>query len=132
MRNGKNGTKPALLERMLDEASWSVSRALGLTAVDSDEADAEWLRAASRETDVACLLEARKQQTEAAIHYVSAASCHARLGQFSHAVPLLRSALSFKLRDAYRRRVEKLLKEWLPKAEKQLRRKTRKKPVAVS
>jgi hypothetical protein len=132
MRNGKNGAKKTLLDRMLDDASWSVSRALGLQAIGSDEADAEWLRAATREKEVACLLEAKKQDVEAAIHYVSAASCYARVGQFSHAVPLLRSALSFSVRDACRRDVEKLLKQWLPKAEKQFRQQRRTEPAAVS
>ncbi|MBI1831299.1 MAG: hypothetical protein HYR84_07615 [Planctomycetes bacterium] len=90
------------------------------------------MRAALCEKEVACLLEAEGEDLEAAIHYVSAASCYARAQQYADAIPLLRAALSFTLRDSHRKEVEALLKEWLPKAKRDLRKQARKQPAAVS
>src|SRR6516162_1228241 len=115
-RSKRNGTKSKLLEGMLGNTSWLVSHAMALTEEGrGKEAETEWLRAGQREEQVACLLEAEGHDTEAAVHHVSAASCYARVHDYVRAVGLLRSALSFALRQAYRRDVQKLLEEWLPK-----------------
>jgi hypothetical protein len=133
MARGKNGTKPKWLEEMLSKTSWHVSHAMALSDQGrSAEAVKEWLRAAYREEQVACLLEAENHDLEAAVHHVSAASCYARAKVFVHAVGNLRSALSFSLRKAYRAEVEKLLRAWLPKAKKQLRRQEKKVPATSS
>lgn len=128
MADAKNGSNRSVLDRLLTESSRRILRAKAASDV---EAEAEWLGAAICENEVACFLEAEKLDIEAAIHYVSAASCYARVGLFTRAVPLLRAALSFSIRDASRREARKLLKEWLPKAKKQVRE-TRKQAATVS
>ena len=133
MARGKNGTKSKWLDDMLGKTSWLVSHAMALTPTGkSEEAAAAWLRAAEREEQAACLLEAEGHELEAAVHHVSAASCYVRVEHYVHAVALLRSALSFALRPAYRREVEKLLQDWLPKAQRQLRRQARNELAGVS
>jgi hypothetical protein len=129
---GKNGTPSKLLEDMLRESSWHVSHALALSEQGrSEEARTAWLAAAEREERVACLLEAEGHEVETAVHYVSAASCLARVADYVHAVALVRCALSFALRPAYQREVEKLLQGWLSKAKQQLRRQESKRPARV-
>jgi hypothetical protein len=133
MARGINATKSKLLEDMLSKTSWLVSHAMALTDQgSSEEAGSEWLRAAIHEEQVACLLEAEGHDLEAAVHHVSAASCYVRVERYVRAVALLRSALSFPLRPAYRREVEKMLQSLLPKAKQQLRRQARKEPATVS
>lgn len=127
MAGTKNGIRSITLKRMIGESSRRILRAMAATAAD---AKAEWLEAAICEKEVACLLEAERQDIDAAIHYISAASCFARAGQFVHAVPLLRTALSFSIRDVTRLEVETMLKKWLPKAKKQLRLKPQKAQLA--
>jgi hypothetical protein len=120
--------KPAVvrLEALLDEASWFLSHAQALADYGRrDEAATELARAASSEEDVACLLEADKQDLEAAIHRVSAASCYEKLGQYARAVTLLRAALSAPLPDDYRARVEQQLVRCLVQAQKALTRSSR-------
>jgi hypothetical protein len=69
MPRTKNGTRPTLLDTMLDEASWLITHADSLNCYGrKKEAQAEWLRAATCEEQVACLLEAEGQDLEAAIH----------------------------------------------------------------
>jgi hypothetical protein len=133
MASAKNGTKKTLIEEMQGRASWLASHADALSCYgQKKEADVEWLRAGGCAEEVACLLDADNQSVEAAVQFVSAASCFARVKHYSHAVALLRSALSFPLREVYRHEVEGLLEKWLPKAKNQLRRQARKQPVAVS
>jgi hypothetical protein len=129
----KNGTKLKQIDSMLRETSSRIMKAMALSASEETrEAEAEWLRAAVCEEEVAYWLETEGQDIEAAIHYVSAGSCYARVRDYSRAVPFLRAALSFSsLREAFRRDIQKLLKEWLPKAKKQLRlARKRRAPVA--
>jgi tetratricopeptide (TPR) repeat protein len=124
-------TKPssALLDQMLGEASWLLSHAQALADYNRpEEAAAEWARAALCEEQVACLLEADKQKREAAIHRVSAASCHERLGQYTRAVTLLRAALATELPDEYFSRIEKQLMHCLAQARKELQRASKRLP----
>jgi len=133
MARGKNGAKSKLLEDMLSNTSWLVSHAMALTDQGgAEEAHAAWLSAAEGEEQVACLLEAESHAIEAAAHHVSAASCYARVEHYVQAVALLRSALSFSLRPAYRRDVERLLQQCLPKARSKLRRQARQRAASVS
>ncbi len=121
MPRPKSPASSPALERFLDEASWLLSHAQALADYGrQEEAAAEWARAANAEEQVACLLEADGQEQEAAIHRVSAASCHEKLGQLSRAVTLLRAALSATLPEAYRARVERQRTRCLTGARRQL------------
>ena len=100
---------------------WSHAQALA-DYRRGEEVAAEWARAATCEEQVACLLEADGQEQEAAIHRVSAASCHEKLGQFTRAVTLLRAALCAQLPDDYRARVEQQRNRCLAQVHKELRR----------
>lgn len=118
-------TKPsaALIDELLGEASWLLSHAQALGDYGRQEEEAaELARAALCEEQVAWLLEADGQELEAAIHRVSAASCHEKLGQHARAVTLLGAALSAELRDTYRARVEELRTRCLAQANKERRK----------
>jgi hypothetical protein len=132
MARTKNGTKQSLLDTVLDEASWLITHADSLSCHGrKKEAQAEWLRAATCEEQVACLLETEGQDLEAAIHRVSAASCFAKAERYADAVTLVRSALSFSIQEDNRLEIEGYRKEWLAKAKKQLRRDLRKQTASV-
>jgi hypothetical protein len=123
MPRPKNKPAASLIDDMLGEASWLISHAQALGDYGRTEDEkVEWARAASCEEEVACLLDAAGRDLEAAIHRVSAGSCHARIGHYNQAVTLLRAALSAKLRDAFRAQVEKLLTSYLAEASKELQR----------
>lgn len=123
MPRPKGKPAAALLDRMLDEASWLLSHAQALADYRRpEEAARELARAATCEEQVACLLEADNQDQEAAIHRVSAASCQEKLGEHVRAVTLLRAALSARLPDDYRARVERQLARCLAEARKVLSR----------
>jgi len=118
-------SKPAfdLIEKLRGEASWLLSHAQALADYGrKQEAASELARAAKCEEQVACLLDAVGQELDAAIHRVSAAACHEKLGQFARAVTLLRAALSVPLHDDYRFQVQKQLAVCLAPAHKELRR----------
>jgi tetratricopeptide (TPR) repeat protein len=118
----------AVVENMLDEASWLLSHAQALTDYGrSEEARAELARAAACEEQLASLLEADAQELDAAIHRVSAASCHEKLGQYGRAVTLLRAALSAELPDEFRARADQQRVRCLAQVHRQLD-KTRKRP----
>ena len=105
------------LNALLGEASWLLSHAQSLADYERrEEAEAELARAASCEEQVAYLLDAAGREQEAVIHRVSAASCYEQLGDHARAVTLLRAALSAKLVDDYRRRLEQQLASCLTKA----------------
>jgi hypothetical protein len=123
MPRSKSKSSATLIDQMLGEASWLLSHAQALGDYGRpEEAAAELTRAASCEEQVACLLDASGQEREAAIHWVSAAACCARLGQSVRAVSLLRAALSVALPADYRARVEQELTRCLAQAWKELRR----------
>jgi hypothetical protein len=93
---------------------------IGLILGRAEESAVELARAATCEEEVACLLEATGQEREAAVHRVSAASCLEQLGQPTHAVTLLRAALSAPLPDDYRQRVQQQLARCLARARQEL------------
>lgn len=119
-------TKPSarLIDKILGEASWLLSHAQALDDYGREEAAAELARAADCEEQVACLLEADGQEQEAAIHRVSAASCHEKLDQYTRAVTLL-AACSVPLPEAYGARVEQQRARCLAQVVKQLERASR-------
>jgi hypothetical protein len=121
----RSKAKPSqnLMDRLLAEASWLLSHAQALTDYGRpEEAAAEQARAAAVEEQVACLLDADAQVSEAAIHRVSAASCYEKLQQHARAVTLLRAALSAALNSEFRARVERQLARCLVQAQKEVRR----------
>jgi hypothetical protein len=123
MPGRKSKALAPMIEQMLDEASWLLSHAEALADYGrQDESLAELARAAICEEQVACLLDADAQDREAAIHRVSAASCHEKLGQCARAVTLLRAALSADLPGEYRARVEQQRIRCLAQARKELSR----------
>jgi hypothetical protein len=133
MSRPKAKGSPAALDKMLGEASWLLSHAQALGDYGRREAArAELARAARCEEQVACLLDAAGQELEAAIHHVSAASCHEKLAQYVQAVTLLRAALAGPLDGDYHSQVERLLRACLNKARKELdgvaRARSRKRP----
>ena len=136
MSRSKIQPAAAVLEQMLNEASWLLSHAQALSDYGRDEeAAGEWSRAANCEEAVACLLDAVQRGEEAALHRVSGASCYARLGQPARAVTLLRAALSSPLPDDYRTQVERQLAAVMAETQRGLRqhrrRKSREKSPAV-
>src|SRR5438067_1622370 len=105
---GRKAKRPALVDQMLDEASWLLSHAQALADYGRDgEARAELARAADCEERIACVLEAQGNEQEAAIHRVSAATCHEKLGAYARAVTLLGAALSAELPAEFRARVKR-------------------------
>jgi hypothetical protein len=123
MPHAKGKPSAALIDQVLGEASWLLSHAQALTDYGRrEEAAAEWARAAGCEEQAACLLDADGQESEAALHRVSAASCCERLGQYARAVTLLRAALSAALTEEYRTRVERQMASALGRAHKDLSR----------
>lgn len=114
MRRLKQKSSEALLEQLLGEASWLLSHAEALADYGrKEEATAELVRAASCEEQVACLLDMAERDKEAVVHRVSAASCYKQVGQYTHAVTLLRAALSATLPEDYRRDIEQQLVQCL-------------------
>ena len=134
----RSQVKPSIsaLDKMLGEASWLLSHAEALAEYGrKDEAAIELARAAGCEEQVACWLDAAGREQEAVLHRVSAASCYEQLGQYTRAVTLLRAALSAKISDAYRRKLEDQLALYLSQAHREIRRvnskASRKQTVAV-
>jgi hypothetical protein len=119
----------AVLEEMLNEASWRLSHAEALSDYGrEEEAASEWARAAGCEEAVACLLDAAQRGQEAAVHRISAASCHTRLGESARSVTLLQAALSAPLPDDYRTQIERQLSEVLAQTQRGLRQRPTRKP----
>jgi hypothetical protein len=105
------------LSTLLGETSWLLSHAQALSDYGRiEEADAELARAVSCEEQIAYLLDAVGREQEAVFHRVRAAVCYQRLGERARAVTLLRAALSARLADDYRRRVEQQVARCLAQA----------------
>ena len=105
------------LNTLIGETSWLLSHARALADYGRiEEADAELARAVSCEERLAYLLDVVGREQEAVIHRVRAAACYERLGERDRAVTLLRAALSARLADDYRRRVEQRVARCLAQA----------------
>jgi hypothetical protein len=123
MPRPKGKPSASFIDQMLGEASWLLSHAQALVDYGRpEEAAAEWGRAAACEEQVACLLDMDRQEREAGIHRVSAASCCEKLWQYVRAVTLLRAALSAPLTDEYRARIQQRIAGMLVQAQKELSR----------
>ncbi|MBI3407554.1 MAG: hypothetical protein HY040_04265 [Planctomycetes bacterium] len=119
MKRNNGKTKPPLLKKALDEASWLLSHAEALSDYGrADDAVLEWGRAAAAEEEAACLLEERGSDTEAALHRVSAAACLLRIGNYPHAATHLRAALTADLTPDFRAKVQNQLRSCLGAAKK--------------
>jgi len=105
------------LNTLLGETSWLLSHAQALAEYGRvEEAEAELARAVSCEERVAYLLDVVGREQEAVIHRVNAALCYERLGERARAVTLLRAALSARLANDYRLRVEQRVARCLAQA----------------
>ncbi|MCI0377970.1 MAG: hypothetical protein L0215_10210 [Gemmataceae bacterium] len=134
MSNPKTRKNGAVIEKLLDEASWLVSHAQALEDYGRKEADAEWLRAGECEEEVACLLEGAGRVEEAAVHRVSSASCFEKVGAFARAATLFQATLSANLLSKrLRTEVEQRLERCWSHANKSSRKNFvgRKKPTSV-
>ncbi|MBI1924701.1 hypothetical protein HYR99_10660 [Candidatus Poribacteria bacterium] len=105
------------LDKLLGEASWLLSHAQALSDYGrTEEAKAELAKAAHYEEEVAFLLDAAGRQQEAALHRVSAATCHEALSNYPQAVTLLWAALAGEITDAYRLQLEKQIERCIAQA----------------
>jgi len=109
--------RPAL-ERLMAEKTKLLSQAQAFTQMGQVEtADPLWRSAASLEERIAPRLDAIGRNREAALHRISAATCHRNAGQFSQAANLFQGALAGPLNDATRADVEQFLEECLAELE---------------
>ena len=99
----------ALLDRMA-ETSGVIMQARALAAMGmADLALSAWLSAASREEEVAPLLETLHRDREAAVHRISAASCYQNAGELGKAINLYRAALTGPLLEQTRKETEQII-----------------------
>jgi hypothetical protein len=109
------------LNTLLGETSWLLSHAQTLADYGRmEEAVAELARAVSCEERAAYLLDVVGREQEAVVHRVNAALCYELLGERARAVTLLRAALSARLADDYRRRVEQRVARCLGQAKRRI------------
>jgi hypothetical protein len=106
----KAKAKPSLglIEELLAEKSAVLSKAQALTALEQT-VQPLWASAASLEERIASLLDAYGDDLEAAVHRISAASCHEKAGDPSRATNLYRAALAGPLSAFTRQEVEGML-----------------------
>lgn len=99
-----------LVDELLAEKSAVLSHAQALTTMGMiATALPLWASAASLEERIAPLLEAQGDDLEAAVHRISAASCHEKAGDLSRATNLYRAALAGPLSETTRRDVQEML-----------------------
>jgi hypothetical protein len=104
----------ALVEELMAEKSAVLSQAQALATMGmAQTAQPLWASAASLEERIASLLDAHGEDLEAAVHRISAASCHQKAGDPSRATNLYRAALAGPLRAVTRKDVEGMLAECL-------------------
>jgi hypothetical protein len=110
----KAKAKPSLglIEELMAEKSAVLSKAQALTALEQT-VQPLWASAAALEERIASLLDARGDDLEAAVHRISAASCHEKAGDPSRATNLYRAALAGPLRAITRKEVEGMLAKCL-------------------
>ena len=106
----KAKAKPSLglIEELMTEKSAVLSKAQALTALEQT-VQPLWASAAALEERIASLLDARGDDLEAAVHRISAASCHEKAGDPSRAANLYQAALAGPLREVTRKEVEGML-----------------------
>ena len=106
------------LEALMEEKTKLLSQAQAFAQMGMTEtARPLWRSAASLEERIAPHLDAIGRSSEAALHRISAATCHRNAGQFSQAANLFQGALAGPLNDATRADVEMFLNECLAELE---------------
>ena len=99
-----------LVEELLAEKSFVLSKAQAFeTMAMGQTAQPLWASAASLEERIAPLRDADGEALEAAVHRISAASCHEKAGDPSRAANLYQAALAGPLREVTRKEVEGML-----------------------
>jgi hypothetical protein len=94
----------------MTETSDAIMKARTLVALGMPElALSAWLGAAVGEEQVAPRLETLDRDQEAAVHRLSAASCHEHAGELARAINLYRAALAGPLPEHTRKEAEQLL-----------------------
>jgi hypothetical protein len=118
MRKSKEKPYGPFLERLMSEKSKLLSQAQAFAQMELTEtAQPLWRSAASLEERIAPRLDALGRSREAALHRISAATCHRNAGQFSQAANLFQGALAGPLSEPTRADVEKFLEECLAELE---------------
>ena len=106
------------LERLMAEKTKLLSQAQAFAQMGLTEtAQPLWWSAASLEERIAPRLDALGRSREAALHRISAATCHRNAGQFSQAANLFQGALAGPLNEATRADVEQFLDACLAELE---------------
>ncbi len=107
----KNATPSSdRVEALMAEKSAVLSQAQALASLGmAQTAQPLWASAASFEERIASLLDADGHEREAAVHRISAASCHEKAGDPSRAANLFRAALAGPLRTVTRKEVSDML-----------------------
>jgi hypothetical protein len=114
MHKSKELPYGSALERLMAEKTKLLSQAQAFAQMGLPEtAQPLWRYAASLEERIAPRLDALGRSREAALHRISAATCHRHAGQFSQAANLFQGALAGPLNDATRADVEQFLEECL-------------------
>ena len=110
MAKGKGKPYTPAVLALMDETTAVLSKAHALAAIGMPEiTGALWEAAAASEERLAPLLEALGREREAAVHRISAASCHRRAGHPGRALNLFRAALAGPLTARTRRDVEQMV-----------------------
>lgn len=118
MSKSKEKAYGPALERLMAEKTKLLSQAQAFAQMGLTEtAQPLWRSAASLEERIAPRLDAIGRSREAALHRISAATCHRNAGQFSQAANLFQGALAGPLNDATRADVEQFLGECLAELE---------------
>ena len=114
MAKAKGKRYPQAVLDLLAEKSAVLSKAQALVEMGMPETALPlWESAAAYEERLAPLLEGLGNDSEAAVHRISAASCYQKAGDPSRAANLYRAALAGPLQAATRRDVQRLLADCL-------------------
>lgn len=118
MSESKEKPYGRVLQRLMSEKTKLLSQAHAFAQMGMTEtAQPLWRSAASLEERIAPRLDAIGRSREAALHRVSAATCHRNACQFSQAANLFQAALAGPLSEATRADVERFLEECLAELE---------------
>ncbi len=110
MAKGRGKAYPQAVLDLMEETTAVLTKAHALTEIGMPEiTGALWEAAAACEERLAPLLEALGREREAAVHRISAASCHRRAGEPGRAVNLFRAALAGPLTAETRHDVEQMV-----------------------
>ena len=124
MAKEKPGRSARELEALMAKKSGILSKAQAFNTMGmmGETAQAPWATAASYEERIASLLDADGEELDAAVHRISAASCHQKAGDPSRAANLYRAALAGPLREITRKEVLEMLDQCFALLRKNSRR----------